>query len=397
MICPKKLLKENFPNDRKYTFQTLVEELFLMERHIRDGSWRLCSCNPEKHLPGVAGLASEGFGFAETNEERHFMECLMSQARVFKAKIKSGEYRTQGDMNAVKDWAREARHRLETKNWLGEWKRLETGGDSEEIMADITKIITNLKNNSPVIAAHENYVEDFLVLEREIAEKVIVKLSEKYGVEPPELVISDECYEPEIGLYTPGRIMVCKTGVNLHVLAHEFWHHIQARNGMHMDEGEAEKFAITLFASPPHKGLYAFHNHSHNDKKMTIRDTGPADWKDVGVIYGGELLGFSTGYGLRYLDTLRPEGWMGQPLSFWGDILGAAGGVIGALYLDAPLNLLSALVGGYLATDLVNHIIRIAPIAVVAVPPTVYTPPIQYVPPPVTGVTPVTVGRYQIV
>ena len=89
--------------------------------------------------------------------------------------------------------------------------------------------------------------------------------------------------------------------------------------------------------------------------------------KDVVVVYGGEVLGYSTAYALRYLDTLRPAGFMGQPLSFWGDILGAAGGAIGALYLSAPYSLLSALVGGYLATDLINHIIRLAPVAVAVV------------------------------
>ena len=74
---------------------------------------------------------------------------------------------------------------------------------------------------------------------------------------------------------------------------------------------------------------------------------------------------------------------MGQPLSFWGDLLGSIGGVLGALYLEAPLNLLAALVGGYLATDLVNHIIRIATPVAGRTPP-VYTPPGVYTPPSVS-------------
>jgi len=267
-----------------------------------------------------------------------------------------------------------------------------------DIMEDITKIISDLKNNALAVAAHETDAEAFLVMEREMAEKVLALLCKKYGVEPPELVISDKCHEPQAGLYqagpfSKGKIMVCKTGVNLHVLAHEFWHHVQARNGMHLDEGEAEKFALEYFASPPQKSLYALHTHSSNDRKMSVRDVGIGDWKDVGVIYGGELLGFSTDYGLKYLDTLRPEGWMGQPVSFWGDLLGAVGGVVGALYLEAPLTLLAALVGGYLATDLVNHIIRIATPGLVATPPPVYTPPATYVPPAAPAVT---AGTYRV-
>ncbi len=102
----------------------------------------------------------------------------------------------------------------------------------------------------------------------------------------------------------------------------------------------------------------------------TIRTVGIGDLKDVGIIYGGELMGFSTMHGLKALDTLRPEGFMGQPLSFWGDLLGAVGGAVGALYLDAPYSLLSALVGGYLATDLVTHMARIT-----KPPPDIPTPP----------------------
>jgi len=41
----------------------------------------------------------------------------MNQARVFKAKIRSGEYRTQEDMDKMRTWAREARHRIEARDW----------------------------------------------------------------------------------------------------------------------------------------------------------------------------------------------------------------------------------------------------------------------------------------
>ena len=388
MLCPPKFLKENFPNDREYTFQTLVEQLALMELHIRDGSWRLCSCNPEKHLPGVAGLASEGFGFAETEDELHFMECLMNQARVFKAKIRSGEYRTQEDMNAVKDWARESRHRLEAKNWSGEWSRLEKGLDHAEIMTDITKIIGDLRKNSPAVAAHKDVAEEFLVMERKMAQKLIAKLSKKYGVDPPKLMISDKCHDPNRGIYSQGIIYMCQSGINLHVLAHEFRHHVQKEKGTHMDEGEAEKFAIDLFETQPQQGLYSNHAHSHNDHNMVKRI------KDVGVIYGLQQLGYATSLGLKYADTLRPEGILGQPISLWGDLLGTIAGIIGALKLKAPYDLVAAMVGGYLSTDLWSHLSRLVPVGIpTATPPTlVYTTTGAITPPPV-----LTAGRYAVV
>ncbi len=103
-------------------------------------------------------------------------------------------------------------------------------------------------------------------------------------------------------------------------------------------------------------------------------------------------------HGLKFLDALRPEGWMGQPLSFWGDVLGAAGGALGALYLDAPYSLISALVGGYLATDLVNHIVRIAgPTIRATIPPQIIPPQITVTP--TVTVTPsvAATGRYVVV
>ena len=179
----------------------------------------------------------------------------------------------------------------------------------------------------------------------------------------------------------------------MHVLAHEFWHHVQKEKGRHLDEGEAEKFAVDLFEAPRQKGLYANHNHSHNDRKMV------KSIKDVGIIYGLQQLGFAADYGLKYADTLRPEGFLGQPVSFWGDILGAIGGIAGALYLDAPYDLVAAMVGGYLSTDLWNQLARMVPLRVARPPPLTYTPPstvVKPTPTPVTVPTVTPIGRYQI-
>ena len=95
--------------------------------------------------------------------------------------------------------------------------------------------------------------------------------------------------------------------------------------------------------------------------------------KDVGVIYGLQQLGFAADYALKYADTMRPEGLLGQPLSFWGDIIGTVGGVAGALYLNAPYDLAAAMVGGYLSTNLWNQLARLVPLRVATTPP-VYTP-----------------------
>ena len=268
-------------------------------------------------------------------------------------------------------------------------------------MEDIKNIIKDLKEKQNKVAAHGSDIDDFLVMERDMAEKVIIKLSEKYGVKPPKIIISDKCHAPNFGLYSANKIMVCKTGVNLHVLVHEFWHHVQSNNGMHMDEGEAEKFALDIFKTPYRKGLYSMHNNLNNERKMV------KSIKDVGTIYGLQQLGYATNYALRYADTLRPGGFLGQPISFWGDILGTVGGVAGALKLKAPYDLASAVIGGYLSTNLWNHLARLVPMGF-ATPPLVYTPAgtvttpgMVYTPAPITTTTIrptpfVTKGRYVV-
>jgi len=341
-----------------------------------------------KHLADAEGHCDEAISHAliSQSEEtsKKFLE-LRDVIRDFRKYVQSSPITRDEGIREI----RKIRRSFEAFNPSYDVSKCETCGDSAEIKKDITKILIDLKNNSHVTAAHENDTEDFLIMEKEMAEKVIAKLSKKYGVKPPKLVISDKCHEPNFGLYSTNEIMVCKTGVNLHVLSHEFWHHIQAKKGMHMDEGEAERFALDLFKSPPQKGLYAIHGHSHNERKMV------KSIKDVGVIYGLQQLGYAADYALKYADTLRPVGFLGQPISFWGDILATIGGIVGALKLRAPYDLASAVVGGYISTNLWNQLARMIPMRI-ATP----TPPATLVYTPTGTVTTprvATTGRYAII
>jgi len=337
-----------------------------------------------KHLADAEGHCDEAISHAliaeSEDSSRGFLE-LRDKIRDLRRYVQSSPITRDEGIREI----RKIRRSFEAFNPDYDVSKCETCGDPTEVMEDITKIISDLKNNAQKTVAHENDAEDFLIMEKEMADKVIAKLSEKYGVTPPELVISDKCHEPNVGLYSAGQIMVCKTGVNLHVLAHEFWHHVQKEKGMHIDEGEAEKFAIELFASPHQKGLYSIHAHSHTDSKMV------KSIKDVGVIYGLQQLGYAADYGLKYANTLRPEGLLGQPIAFWGDILGAIGGVLGALYLRAPYDLAATMVGSYLSTDLWNQLARMVPMRVAMPPPLVYTPPGTVTTPAVTQK-----GRYVV-
>jgi len=141
--------------------------------------------------------------------------------------------------------------------------------------------------------------------------------------------------------------------------------------------------------APIQKALYGNHNHSHNDLKMV------KSIKDVGTIYGLQQLGYAADYAIKYADAMRPAGLLGQPLSFWGDVLGTIGGVAGALYLRAPYDLASAMVGGYLSTSLWDHLMRLTTPGLAYTP----SPSLVYTPPPATTTTvrptPIpTKGRY---
>jgi hypothetical protein len=129
----------NFPNDREYTLNALVEEFNLAERHMRDGSFRLCTCTVSKHLPTIAGMSSEGMGFAASDEEARFMEENMNQARILKQQMKSGHI-TDEQAKQLRAWFREQRRRIEMGKWTGELPK--TSLKSEAAKASFGKDIT---------------------------------------------------------------------------------------------------------------------------------------------------------------------------------------------------------------------------------------------------------------
>ena len=342
-----------------------------------------------KHLADAEGHCDEAISHALIAEDgetsRRFLE-LRDETRNFRKWIQSSPITRDEGIREI----RKIRRQFESFNPNYDVSKCETCGDPAEIMEDITKILSDLKNNAHATAAHENDAEDFLTMEKEMAEKVIAKLSEKYGVDSPELFINDKCHEPQAGLYSAGKIMVCQSGVNLHVLAHEFWHHVQKEKGMHLDEGEAEKFAVDLFAAHHRKGLYSNNEHSHTDRKMvkTLRS--------VGIIYGGQHIGQGIERAMAWADVQMPGGILGLQPSLIADLIGAIGGVAGALYLRAPWDMLAALIGGHLSTDLWRHAeAMIAPSLPLAVPPAgLYTSRYTVKPQIPTTLTPA--GRYRI-
>jgi len=106
-----------YPGGRAHALQTLIGELASLGLHCRDGSWRICACIPEKHLPLIASIASEAYGFAKIKEEKMFMEKILMGARERHHRVLLGgmSFEVAED---IRSWARECRHVITASCWL---------------------------------------------------------------------------------------------------------------------------------------------------------------------------------------------------------------------------------------------------------------------------------------
>lgn len=246
------IVPQNFPGDRDYTLEALKEELALMERHLRDGSWRLCRCNPEKHLPLLAGLASEGFGFSEDPEEKEFMRQIRDRSRIWRAKIQEGKF-TDEDADQLRAWARRLRHRIEFRNWSGP---LEETPEFVEIVEEINALSGGLKE-----------------LEEHHVDEILTHLSKKWGIPKPPVRFVDKC-NPLTDAWQVGRDLVvkdedgkttrvalpqfdelifCRGGSSPYTISHEFCHYLSRYMKGSTDEESATNCGLDEVGNTLHK------------------------------------------------------------------------------------------------------------------------------------------------
>ena len=249
----------NFPNDREYTINALIEELSLAERHCRDESYPLCSCLSEKHTFLISGLASEGVGFAESAEEREFMKNLMVQARVIRADIKKGKIKSEEDYDVVRAWSREMRHRLDQGNWSESYQRYEYGGEPPEL---------------PEVMEQVNALSGGLMeLEERHVDEILTELSRKHRIKKPPYRFVNDC-NPLTDAWQTGKDLVLKTddgdmlrvpiistdelvfcrgGASPYAVAHEFCHHLSRVKEGSTDEGSATKCGLDAVGNNLHE------------------------------------------------------------------------------------------------------------------------------------------------
>ena len=233
--------KKQTCNEIDVVLDEMHTELGLMHLHLSDGSWRLCSCNPEKHLPLISGLASEGFGFTDDPDEKKFMRLIRDRARIWRSKIKSGKFNDK-DADEMRAWTREVRHRIEFKKWKGE---LSETPELDEVVFELNAL--SLAN-----------------LEEKHVNEIITSLSEKYGLKKPKVRFINNC-NPMKDAYQIGRdlvvknedgeverypltdldeIIICRGGGSAYAVTHEFCHHKDRVEKGFTSEESATKCAL---------------------------------------------------------------------------------------------------------------------------------------------------------
>jgi len=327
LLCPPKMLKESFPNDRDYTFNALIEELFLVERHIRDNSWRICDCTPSKHLPGIAGLASEGYGFAEDLNERRFMECLMGQARLYKAMIEDGRIKNEEQFNQIRDWSRNARHMLSAKDWTGKQdieEQLEYN-NLTPVLAEAVTEVTGLRGG--LMDIEERYVDEMLT-----------RLAAKHGVPKPKYRFIEGCNPlvPQAWMVSSDlrfkslkgeeiivrpehdELVFCRGQTAPYSVSHEFCHSLQRQKEGKTDERYATECGLAEVQTV--ETLNTLTLQDNNGGKMA-KGKGQIieQMKNTLPLAGGVLIG----------ELIDEAGYIEQITSFAGTYSGLAKGVVG--------------------------------------------------------------------
>lgn len=284
-----------------------------------------------KHLADIEGHCDEAISHSlmvEGKETSSKFQQLRDKVRELRRKVQKNEITPEQGIKEI----RQIRSFFERFNPSYDVSKCKACGNVEETIQKLKETLQKIRQPT------------FKELEENMAQKVINMLSKKYGVPPPKLEITDECHEPDVGVYMDGTIKLCRGGVNLHVILHEFGHYLQQKYGKPIDEEEAERFAVEMMQ----KNLYSVHANyeGSGENHMTLRV------KDIALVYGGQHIGKGIVRGLEYLDTLYPGAIFGADPSLIADLFGTVGGIIGGLYLKEPFDVLSTLIGGYMSTDL---------------------------------------------
>lgn len=152
-------MADAFPNDRDYTYESITQhlnaielamrdgshksckpinlrmrgELLLIHKHFKDGSWRLCKCSPEKHLPTVVQFAQEGVAMSQSDKEMVYMENLRDTALTYARRLDEGQL-TDAEAQTLSRWAGDTYNYLKKNN--SSWS--ECGSSPDDLLLGLS-------------------------------------------------------------------------------------------------------------------------------------------------------------------------------------------------------------------------------------------------------------------
>lgn len=189
--------------------------------------------------------------------------------------------------------------------------------------------------------------------EQETADKMLEHLATKYNVPKPDLILTDQCSDPSLGMCCGNdekTILMCKGSFSGHVLAHEFAHYLQHQNKENIgNEEEAEKFAINETQNKE-KILY-------RDKRFRFREEKLMEPVKLLTYWGPQHLAKGLERGFEEVDRVTGKTAL-KPVerpSFYLNVAGAIAGALGALYLGPPFDMVAAIWGGHHSTTLWDY------------------------------------------
>jgi len=198
-----------------YNKDNIFKNLIQAEDHFRnvkpgfDPGWLNCIV---KHLAFAEAEAEEAISHSlslgKEEESRRFAE-LRDEIRKLRRKIQEGKLKSASA--GIRE-VRRLRRMFESFNPEYDVSRCESCGEAvDRLIKEIQRV---LRANSPTL----------IELEREYADKLLERLSRKYGVPKPKLQIVKSCNDPRMGLHEcnlekrEGKIVICEGNINAHVL-----------------------------------------------------------------------------------------------------------------------------------------------------------------------------------
>jgi hypothetical protein len=317
----------------KYNKEEIFKNLIQAEGHLRNMRPGLQSQDLScvvKHLADAEAHADEAISHAaelgDDEASRKFME-LRDMLREFRRRI-------QEEPPSMQEAIRQIR-------------KLRAYYESFNPEFDISKC--KVCGIEEIIKGHN----ELQAIEEEMADRILEHLSRKYNVPKPKLRLLDHCPSREpvtFGLYKnegeDHEIFLCRGGLSMHVLLHEFGHYLGRLKGSPMSEEEAEAFALKEMA------------HHRNEKLLYTRhhSTNSMAWATTGIIVGGQHVAKGLERSFKEVDRMAGRA-TSPPLQRPSTWINALGGIALVLIprfvrVGERLDLFLTALGGHLTTQL---------------------------------------------